>query len=78
VTHLYEFAHRIHRERAESTTFLREERLADGTRSFKLIAGAPLATSFGEDLYDGIFGMQQAMRRRHEHSSPVRKVSAVR
>ncbi|MFQ5785249.1 MAG: DNA mismatch repair protein MutS [Alphaproteobacteria bacterium] len=56
VTHLYEFAHRFCRKEMEAVAFLRAERLPDGTRPFKLIEGAPLATSYGEDLYDGIFG----------------------
>jgi len=60
VTHLYEFARRWHRERAASATFLRAQRLRDGTRSFKLIAGAPLDTSYGEDLYTRIFGAPAA------------------
>ena len=35
--------------------FLRAEREADGSRTFKLIEGEPLPTSFGEDLYNRIF-----------------------
>ncbi|EQD39430.1 hypothetical protein B1A_16855, partial [mine drainage metagenome] len=37
------------------TLFLRAERLPDGTRTFKVVPGGPLATSFGEDLYQKIF-----------------------
>jgi DNA mismatch repair ATPase MutS len=55
VTHLYEFAHRLYEEDAERTTFLRAERQADGTRTFKLIEGEPLQTSYGADLYERIF-----------------------
>ena len=36
--------------------FLRAERQADGQRTFKLIEGEPLQTSYGEDLYNRIFG----------------------
>ncbi|MGO7287246.1 hypothetical protein ACCT25_33710, partial [Rhizobium ruizarguesonis] len=32
-----------------------DNRRDDGSRSFKLIEGAPLRTSFGEDLYKVIF-----------------------
>ncbi len=56
VTHLYEFAHSFYDKGMENAIFLRAERQADGTRTFKLIAGEPLQTSYGEDLYKGIFG----------------------
>ena len=56
VTHLYEFARGACEKHAANALFLRAERLADGRRTFKLIEGEPLDTSFGEDLYDGIFG----------------------
>ena len=56
VTHLYELAHRFSAKRTESAIFLRAERLADGTRTFKLIEGEPLETSYGEDLYANVFG----------------------
>jgi hypothetical protein len=36
--------------------FLRAERLPDGGRSFKLLRGEPLPTSYGEDSYRRIFG----------------------
>jgi hypothetical protein len=39
----------------EDAIFLRAERQADGARTFKLIEGEPLQTSFGEDLYNRIF-----------------------
>ena len=56
VTHLVEFARSFLAENAEKTLFLRAERRDDGTRTFKLIEGEPLATSFGEDVYNRIFG----------------------
>ena len=56
VTHLYEFANRFSAKRTDGAIFLRAERLADGTRTFKLIEGEPLETSYGEDLYASIFG----------------------
>jgi hypothetical protein len=37
--------------------FLRAEREADGRRTFKLVEGEPLQTSYGEDLYNSIFGV---------------------
>ncbi len=54
VTHLYEFAHGFSHSNDRSL-FLRAERQADGTRTFKLVEGEPLQTSFGEDLYSSIF-----------------------
>jgi len=56
VTHLYEFAHRFFEEKMDHATFLRAERQADGRRTFKLIEGEPLQTSYGADLYQEIFG----------------------
>jgi DNA mismatch repair ATPase MutS len=55
VTHLYEFARSFYNKRMGSALFLRAERQPDGTRTFKLIEGEPLETSFGEDLYNRIF-----------------------
>jgi hypothetical protein len=54
VTHMYELARRVYERRMENVLFLRAVRRADGTRTFKLIEGEPLPTSFGEDLYDAI------------------------
>ena len=39
----------------DGALFLRAERLADGQRTFRLIGGEPLPTSYGEDLYHLIF-----------------------
>ena len=36
--------------------FLRAERGAGGTRTFKIQVGEPLETSYGEDLYARVFG----------------------
>lgn len=55
VTHLYEFAHPWYEAAREDSMFLRADRLPDGTRTFRIIPGAPLATSFGADLYARIF-----------------------
>jgi hypothetical protein len=56
VTHLYEFAHGLYRSRRDRTLFLRADRLPDGARTFKLKEGEPRETSFGEDLYNSVFG----------------------
>ena len=59
VTHNYDFAHRYHERRARDVLFLRAERRDDGTRTFKLVPGAPEATSYAEDLYAKVFGASQ-------------------
>ena len=56
VTHLYEFAHGLHDKKMGNAIFLLAERQTDGGRTFKLIEGEPLQTSYGEDVYKGIFG----------------------
>lgn len=60
VTHLYHFAHRLHQKGLPNVVFLRAERRADGTRTFKLIEGGPLQTSYGKDLYRQVFGQEQS------------------
>jgi DNA mismatch repair ATPase MutS len=56
VTHLYEFPRWFHDPCKKNVLFLRAERRAGGKRTFKLIEGAPRQTSYGEDLYNRIFG----------------------
>jgi DNA mismatch repair ATPase MutS len=55
VTHLYEFARTFFDRKAGDAIFLRAERKADGARTFRLLEGEPLETSYGEDLYRRIF-----------------------
>jgi len=54
VTHMYELAGGFYKKRLENAIFLSAERLSDGKRTFKLIEGKPLKTSFGKDLYKKI------------------------
>ena len=56
VTHLVDAACRLADQAAPDTLLLRAQRRDDGTRSFKLVVGAPLQTSFGADLYAEVFG----------------------
>ncbi len=56
VTHLHDFAERLHAARPPWALFLRAERRADGRRTFRMIEAEPLPTSFGRDLYARIFG----------------------
>ena len=55
VTHFYEFARHFYDEKMKNTMYLRAQRQMDGGRTFKLIEGAPLQTSYGDDLYRKIF-----------------------
>lgn len=55
VTHLFELASSLLRDRGDRSRFLRTERAADGTRTYRLREGEPLATSYGRDLYTRIF-----------------------
>jgi DNA mismatch repair ATPase MutS len=55
VTHLYEFAHGIFDRKMAGAVFLRAERQIGGERTFRLVEGEPLQTSYGQDLYTVIF-----------------------
>lgn len=56
VTHLFAFAHSMYGKGMANATFLRAERRPSGERTFKLVVGEPLQTSFGKDLYHMVFG----------------------
>lgn len=63
VSHLYEFARSLYDMQLENSLFLRAERKTGGKRTFKLIVGEPLETSYGPDLYKKIFtAPQQAQK----------------
>jgi DNA mismatch repair ATPase MutS len=55
VTHQFELANGFYLKNMPNVQFLRAERNADGSRSFKLVEAQPLQTSFGKDLYQQIF-----------------------
>jgi DNA mismatch repair ATPase MutS len=60
VTHLFDLAQGLHLQQIDSVQidsvlFLRAERRADGRRTFRLVEGEPLPTSYGQDLYRRIF-----------------------
>jgi len=73
VTHMYDFAHAFASSPSDTTLFLRAERQADGTRTYKLSEQPPLPTSFGKDTYERIFttaasvGPPAARRRNTDH-----------
>lgn len=57
VTHLFDFADSLRTEQSDPPPglFLRAERTPGGGRTFHLVAGEPLPTSYGQDLYQQIF-----------------------
>jgi DNA mismatch repair ATPase MutS len=55
VTHQYVFAHGLYEKKMKNAIFLRSERKTGGERTFKLIEGEPMQTSYGEDIYHSIF-----------------------
>ncbi len=55
VTHLYDLAHGLYRERGDTELFLRAERRSDGRRTFRMTTGEPLPTSYGADSYRRVF-----------------------
>jgi hypothetical protein len=56
VTHQYEFARGFYGKNMENALFLRAQRRSGGRRTFKVVPGKPLQTSYGKDLYNRIFG----------------------
>lgn len=56
VTHLLAFARTMYERHLPEAAFLTAQRKEDGTRTYKMIAGAPELTSFGLDLYEEMIG----------------------
>jgi hypothetical protein len=56
VSHMFDLARGFYRQGMAAGLFLRAERIPDGTRTFRVIEGEPLPTSFGEDVYRRVFG----------------------
>lgn len=63
VTHLNAYAEALFQEHRPDCVFLRAERLDNGTRTYRIVPGPPMETSFGVDLYQEIFGQQHAGER---------------
>jgi DNA mismatch repair ATPase MutS len=55
VTHQYELHTAFITKEWGMQFFLRAERQDNGERTFRVIEGEPLQTSFGEDLYEEVF-----------------------
>lgn len=56
VTHMFDLAHGFYVQKMAAALFLRAERRPAGERTFRVVEGEPLPTSYGEDLYRRIFG----------------------
>jgi hypothetical protein len=56
VTHLYDLASSLQELYGTDSLFLTAERRSDGTRTFRLVEGAPEPTSHGVDLYERVYG----------------------
>lgn len=59
VTHLFEFTKSMFEKKPEHAIFLSAERLADGTRTYRIYEREPERTSYGIDLYDDIVGIKR-------------------
>ena len=64
VSHQFDFTHSLYMRLLDAALFLRADRQADGTRTFRLVEGEPLSTSFGEDVYQEVFQREKARRNR--------------
>jgi DNA mismatch repair ATPase MutS len=65
VTHMFDLARSFWADQMPQALFLRAERLEDRRRTFRMVEGEPLPTSYGVDLFRRIFGAgsPQAMAR---------------
>jgi hypothetical protein len=53
---MFALAQRFNEKRMAGALYLQAEREDDGQRTFRLLEREPSRTSFGEDLYNRIFG----------------------
>ena len=67
VTHMYDLARTLYENRRKEAVFLRAERLEDGTRTFRILPGAPLPTSYGKDVYDELFAGRTKKKAKGPH-----------
>jgi DNA mismatch repair ATPase MutS len=56
VTHLFDLAEYFYLRASDSTLFLKAGREGESGRTFKLLPGKPLPTSYAEDVYERIGG----------------------
>jgi hypothetical protein len=57
VTHLFDLAESLFSQGLATAIFVRAERKLDGSRTYRLLEGGPLPTSYGEDLYKRLIGV---------------------
>ncbi|MBR8095059.1 hypothetical protein KDX09_37675 [Burkholderia cenocepacia] len=55
VTHMYALSNDLYESQSARATFLRAERNNWGGRTYRIVEGEPLDTSFGEDVYRDVF-----------------------
>ncbi len=55
VTHLFELARILREGDPSDRLFLRAERASDGRRTYRILVGDTLPTSFGADVFQGVF-----------------------
>jgi hypothetical protein len=77
VTHLYDLAESLYEHARVPTLFLRAERRDDGTRSFRMLEGPPLPTSYGPDLYRRMGGWERSGDQRAPGSASSADAVAV-
>jgi hypothetical protein len=68
VTHLFDLAQSYLRAPPAPVLFLRAERLADGRRTFRLLAGEPLSTSYAMDVYARVFRESDSQQSHGRHA----------
>jgi DNA mismatch repair ATPase MutS len=73
VTHLYQFANYLRSRRMPQALFLRADRRLDGKRTFRVVEGEPLQTSYGKDLYDSVFGVTSTLPTSTARANSVRQ-----
>jgi hypothetical protein len=57
VTHLFDLADSLHSQALPMARFVRAERTPEGSRTYKVLEGAPLPTSYGQDFYQRLIGL---------------------
>ena len=56
VTHFFDLSHGLYEQHFSGALFLQAQRTSDGRRTHRIVEGEPARTSYGEDLYEQVFG----------------------
>lgn len=59
VTHLYEYAHMLYNKKSDNIVFYRASRNNDGSRSYKILEGEPIKSSYALDLYHQLLSQEK-------------------